>query len=243
MTEPVRQLFPVAEPSDPDSVQAAVLVLHGGRAQSLQPVRSRQLAVLRMVPFALRIAAAGQGRLAVQRLQFGVRGWNGAAMAPIADANWALAQLAERYPGRPIGLVGHSMGGRAVLRAAGHERVRSVVGLAPWLPPGEPVDQLAGRQVLLVHGDQDRMTSAAGTGRYADQLAAAGVAASLVTILGGGHAMLRRPGLWHNLTAGFLIGTLLPESELPDIELPVADGSTGPISMPELIRGTARVSV
>jgi predicted esterase len=248
MAEPQRQLFPVAEPSNPDSVRAAVLVLHGGRARSLQPVRSRQLAVLRMVPFARRIAAAGQGRLAVLRLRFGVRGWNGEAMSPIADASWALAQLADRYPGRPIGLVGHSMGGRAALRAAGHERVRSVVGLAPWLPPGEPTGQLAGRHVLLVHGDQDRMTAAAGTNQYADQLSAAGIAASLVTVRGDGHAMLRRPKLWHSLAAGFLVGTLLPEERLPEVELAAAGLSaaarpTGPVSMAELIGGAARVSV
>jgi predicted esterase len=241
-------LFPVAEPKNPDSVRAAVLVLHGGREQSMQPVRSRQLAVLRMVPVARRIAAAGQGRLAVLRLRFGVRGWNGEAMSPIADTSWALAQLTERYPGRPIGLVGHSMGGRTALRAAGHQQVRSVVGLAPWLPPGEPIDQVAGRQVLLVHGDQDRMTSAAGTGRYADRLAAAGIAASFVTVLGDGHPMLRRPKLWHALTAGFLVGTLLPDEGLAAIELPDAGLSdaaqlAGPLSLAELIRGAARVSV
>lgn len=248
MTQPQRQLFPVAEPKNSDSVRAAVLVLHGGRAQSLQPVRSNQLAVLRMVPIACRIAAAGRGQLAVLRLRFGVRGWNGETMSPIADANWALTQLTERYPDRPIGLVGHSMGGRTALRAAGHEQVRSVVGLAPWLPAAEPIDQLAGRHVLLAHGDQDRLTSAAASGRYADRLAAAGIAASFVTVLGDGHAMLRRPKLWHTLAAGFLVGTLLPDAALPDAVVAQAarlDAArpAGPVGMAELIRGAARISV
>ena len=236
MTEPRRLLIPVAEPSTADSVRAAVLVLHGGRDQSMQPVRASHLAVLRMVPVARRIAAAGSGRLAVLRLRFGVRGWNGEAMSPVLDARWALDQLAEHYPGRPIGLVGHSMGGRTALRAAGHEQVRSVVGLAPWLPAGEPISQLTGRQVLLAHGDHDRMTSAAATGRFAEQLQAAGIAASHVTVRGEGHAMLRRAGLWHDLTAGFLGGTLLSDGEQPERR-------HTPAYLRQVIGGTARLTV
>jgi predicted esterase len=229
-------LFAVAEPRNPGSVRAAVLVLHGGRESSMQPVRANQLAVLRMLPIARRIASVGRGRLAVLRLRFGVRGWNGATMSPIADTNWALAQLAERYPDRPIGLVGHSMGGRTALRAAGHQQVGSVVALAPWLPSGEPIDQLAGRHVLLAHGDQDRVTSAAGTSRYADQLAGAGIVASVVTVRGDGHAMLRRAALWHNLAAGFLAGTLLSGAKDSG-----ADQESG--YLPELIRGAVRITV
>ncbi|HEU5271317.1 MAG TPA: alpha/beta fold hydrolase [Jatrophihabitans sp.] len=232
MTEPRRQLITVAQPRAGNEVQAVALVLHGGRDRSMEPVRGNQLAVLRMVPFARRLAA--DGRLAVLRLRFGVRGWNGTMMSPVADASWALAQLAERYPDRPIGLVGHSMGGRTALRAAGHRQVRSVVGLAPWLPPGEPADQLAGRRVLLAHGDHDRMTSAAATGRFTEQLRAAGIAASYVTVRGEGHAMLRRAKLWHDLTAGFLLGTLLADA-----------GEPGPLSeyLQQAIHGTARVVV
>jgi len=235
MTEPRRQLITVAEPRTPDSVRAVALVLHGGRERSMEPVRGNQLAVLRMVPFARRLAA--DGRLAVLRLRFGVRGWNGTTMSPVADASWALAQLAERYPGRPIGLVGHSMGGRTALRAAGHRQVRSVVGLAPWLPAGEPIGQLAGRRVLLAHGDQDRMTSAAATGRFAEQLRAAGVTASFVTVRGDGHAMLRRARLWHDLAAGFLTGTLLSEDGLAAGELSTDELSTDELSAGGLSAG------
>ena len=219
-----------------------VLVLHGGRDRSLEPVRARQLAVLRMVPIARRIAAAGRGRLAVARLRFGVRGWNGEAMSPVADAGWALAQLAERYPGRPIGLVGHSMGGRTALRAAGQHQVRSVVGLAPWLPPGEPTSQLAGRQVLLAHGDRDRMTSAASTERFVGQLRATGIAASYVTVRGEGHTMLRRAGLWHELTAGFLVGTLLAAAD-PDPADMQSELQPTPNYLRDVINGAARITV
>ncbi|MEO6501693.1 MAG: alpha/beta fold hydrolase [Jatrophihabitantaceae bacterium] len=193
--------------------EAVVLVLHGGRELSADPVRARQLAVLRMIPFARRIARRGAGRVAVARLRYASRGWNATAgnPAPVADAEWALRQLTERFPGVPIALVGHSMGGRTALRIGGHPQVRAVVGLAPWLPAREPVSQLAGRRVLLMHGSADRMTSPAGTAAYAGRIEAAGAAVSLVSVHGEGHAMLRRAQLWHELTAQFTLGAVLED--------------------------------
>jgi pimeloyl-ACP methyl ester carboxylesterase len=193
----------------PDRPDALVLVLHGGRETSTAVTQAGQLAVLRMIPIGRRIASVGGGRLAVARLRFAVRGWNGRDQSPVADARWALDLLTTRYPNLPIGLVGHSMGGRTALRVGGYPGVRSVVGLAPWLPPGEPIDQLAGRQVLLVHGTADRMTSPRGSAAFAAALARSGTAAGLVEVTGGTHAMLRRPRLWHDLTARFLTRTLL----------------------------------
>lgn len=193
--------------------QAVVLVLHGGRESSTDPVRARQLAVLRMIPIAGRIARRGAGRVAVARLRYASRGWNavGGDPAPVADAEWALGQLTERFPGLPIGLVGHSMGARTALRVGGHPQVRGIVGLAPWLPAGEPVSQLAGRRVLLMHGSADRMTSPAATTAHAARIEAAGAAVSLVTVAGEGHAMLRRAQLWHELTAQFVLSTVLED--------------------------------
>jgi len=256
MTQPAPGLVDVAAPRQQAAVRAVALLLHGGRDRSMQPVRANQLAVLRMVPIARRIAAAGHGELAVVRLRFGVRGWNGAQMSPVRDANWAVEQLAERYPGRPIGLLGHSMGARTALRVAGQQGVRSVAGFAPWLPAHEPIDQLAGRQVLLAHGDRDRVTSAASTARYAEQLRAGGMAASFVSIRGDGHAMLRRAALWHDLAVGFLIGTLLPDllpELLPDLSPeplpdPLSDsaqsGRAGtPNYLRDVIRGVARITI
>jgi dienelactone hydrolase len=195
--------------------EAVVLVLHGGRELSSDPVQARQLAVLRMLPFARRIARRGAGRVVVARLRYAIRGWNAAdgSPAPVADAEWALGQLTERFPGLPIGLVGHSMGGRTALRVGGHPQVRGIVGLAPWLPAGEPVDQLAGRRVLLMHGTTDRMTSPAGTAAFATRIEAAGASVSLVSVYGEGHAMLRRAQLWHEMSAQFVLSTVLPDFE------------------------------
>jgi dienelactone hydrolase len=195
--------------------EAVVLVLHGGRELSTDPVRARQLAVLRMAPFARRIARRGGGRVAVARLRYASRGWNATlgSPAPVGDADWALRQLTERFPGLPIGLIGHSMGGRTALRVGGHPQVRGIAALAPWLPAREPVDQLAGRRVLLMHGSADRMTSPAGTEAFAGRLEAAGAAVSLVSVNGEGHAMLHRAQLWHELSSQFVLSTVLPDFE------------------------------
>jgi dienelactone hydrolase len=217
--------------------EAVVLVLHGGRELSTDPVRARQLAVLRMLPFARRLARRGGGRVAVARLRYASRGWNATlgSPAPVGDAEWALRQLTERFPGLPIGVVGHSMGGRVALRVGGHPQVPAIAALAPWLPAHEPVDQLAGRRVLLMHGSADRMTSPAGTETFAGRLEAAGATVSLVSVYGEGHAMLRRAPLWHELSAQFLLSALLPDFE------PVA-WPGGSDLLDQVVRGRVRLS-
>lgn len=197
--------------------RAVVLVLHGGRETSTAPVRANQLAVIRMLPFAAKVVQRGGDEVAVARLRYRVRGWNQAAATatgrapdPVRDAEWALDELGRRFPGCPIGLIGHSMGGRTALRVGGHESVTSIAALAPWLEGGDPIDQLAGRRVLLMHGRADRMTSPRRTASFADRLSQAGEPASLVLIDGEKHAMLGRPRLWHELAAQFVLAGVLP---------------------------------
>ncbi|MEU9376616.1 alpha/beta hydrolase [Streptomyces sp. NPDC048255] len=77
------------------------------------------------------------------------------------QAAWAVAEAVRRYGDVPVCLAGYGAGGLAALRAAGHEAVNSVVAMAPCLaeetgdPSPEPVKQLSGRQVLIVHGTND----------------------------------------------------------------------------------------
>lgn len=197
----------VDAPSGP--VRGVALVLHGGRSKGRTPVRANQLAVLRMLPFAkaLRSAGAADG-LAVARLRYVVRGWNGADQSPVPDSRWALDELATRFPGVPTALVGHSMGGRAALYVAGHPGVRAVVGLAPWIEAGDPVQQLAGRRLLILHGTRDRMTSAAASASYARAAETVAESVAFVSVTDERHAMLRRAPLWHDLAAGFVTGVL-----------------------------------
>ncbi|MEO9138762.1 MAG: alpha/beta fold hydrolase [Jatrophihabitans sp.] len=195
--------------AEPEHATAIALVLHGGRSKGTGRVRANQLAVLRMKPFATSLVRAGEAHgLVVARLRYRVRGWNGTDQSPVADTRWALDQLAQRFPDAPVALVGHSMGGRTAMYTADYPTVRTVVGLAPWLEPGDPSAPLAGRRVLVLHGDGDRMTSADESASYVRQAAAIAESVSYVSIHGERHAMLRRARLWHELSTGFVLATL-----------------------------------
>ena len=189
--------------------RAVVLVLHGGRATSVAPVRARNLTVLRMSPFAGALARAGRQRgLAVARLRYAVRGWNGERRSPLADVTTALDRIAETYPELPVALVGHSMGGRSAVHVAGHEAVRSVVALAPWIEPGDPVRQLRDRRLLVAHGTRDRTTSPRASAALVDAVQGLADSAAYVGIRRDGHPMLRRAGLWHDLATGYVLATM-----------------------------------
>lgn len=198
-----------------------MLVLHGGRERGFNRARANQLAVLRMVPIARAITQGAGRHLVVARLQNRVRGWNRPQLPAVEDAQWAIAQLRNRFgPDLPIALVGHSMGGRTAMRVAGTEGIRTIVGLAPWLPSGEPTGQLAGRRVLIVHGAQDRMTDPIESHKFAQSLQGVATQVSFVEVTGERHALLRRRAVVDALTAGFVQATLLdtgahtaPESE------------------------------
>jgi dienelactone hydrolase len=104
------------------------------------------------------------------------------------------------------------MGGRAALRAAGHPRVAGVLALAPWIPAGEPVEQLRGRAVLIVHGDADRMTDPALSLAYARRAQAEGFDVEYRRIPGGDHAMLHSAAAWHAVAADFVVRSVLARS-------------------------------
>jgi len=190
------------------AIRAVALVLHGGREVSVAPVTARQLALLRMVPIARHLASVGDDAgLGVWRLRFRYRGWN-IEEHPVADVRWGVQQLRELHGDLPIVLVGHSMGGRAALRAADEPGVVGVVGLAPWVEPEEPYKQVIGRRLLVVHGTRDRTTSAKNSKALVDAVRAdSTVDATFVHLRHGGHAMLRRAGVWNDLTADFVLQT------------------------------------
>lgn len=186
-----------------------VLLLHGGQARNLRPTRVWNGAVVRMIPFA-RTLARYDG-LVIARLRYRVRGWNGHEQSPVADARWALTELRAQYPEQPMALIGHSMGGRTALTIADEPRVRSVVALAPWIEQRDRIEPLAGRRLLIVHGDRDRITDPAASARFAER-AAAVAAVSYVRMAGTEHAMLRRARVWQDLAATFVAATVLNEA-------------------------------
>jgi pimeloyl-ACP methyl ester carboxylesterase len=197
-------------------VTGVVVVAHGGRSVSSAPTTSVQPAVLRMLPVAqaIRHALRGSGAV-VFRPRFDLRGWNGEQALPVADLSRILDDIGRRYGPVPVVLVGHSMGARAALRVAGHPAVAAVAGLAPWLPPGEPVSQLAGRRILLAHGNADRITRPQETWDYAER-ARSVAAVTAIEIRDGEHTMLRRAHLWHTVAAEFTRMALqLPARQSP----------------------------
>ena len=207
--------------------QAVVLLLHGGAPDSFASVPAYDPAFLRMLPFGRDVRRAGGGRIVVARLRYALHGWNGERESPLTDARWALDRVVERFGDLPIGLVGHSMGGRVALRVVQHQAasngarqgvdtrgehspgVRSVAALAPWLPYGEPIPVLGDRALLLAHGTADQTTDPARTTELAEKLTADGGDVELVKYPGAGHSMLFPARPWHNLVAGFMVRTLL----------------------------------
>jgi hypothetical protein len=149
---------------EPSAVSGVVLLLPGGdEVSGRRP--SPMVATASVRALGRRLARAGRDEgLVTHVVHYRYRGWNGSEATLAADAAWAADEVVRRYGDVPVCLAGIGMGGRAGLRAGGHEAVNSVLALAPWLPeedvaaPPEPVKQLVGRQVLIVHGTNDGRT-------------------------------------------------------------------------------------
>ena len=202
------RLIAVAEPR---RAEAVVLVLHGGASRRDDPrVSPTQLSVLRMIPIAQRVAKADRRRLAVYRLLNSTRGWD-TRHTPVDDVHWAIDQLRDGFGSDlPVGLVGHSLGGRAAILAADRPEVRSVVALNPWVYPTDGDIDLHGRRVLVVHGTDDRIAPADRSADAARRLART-ADVSYVRVAGGKHAMLRRGREFERLAADFAAATLLDD--------------------------------
>ena len=116
------------------------------------------------------------------------------------------------------------MGGRAVLQAADAPGIAGVLALAPWCPPSDPVDQLTGRQVVFVHGLDDRRIRPATSYQFALRTRAVTPAVCRFEVAHSGHDMVRRAHLWTLLTSSFVLGALgitaMPERIAATMALP-----------------------
>ncbi|MER7673050.1 alpha/beta hydrolase [Kitasatospora sp. NPDC096128] len=189
-------------------VSGVALLLPGGFIRSkLGPLRIAELGLQ-----GLAIELTDRGRphgVAVHLLRYRHSGWNGADADTAVDTRWALDELDRRYPGAPVVLIGNSLGGRAAFWCAGHPNVVGVAGIAPWLPTGDRVDQLAGRRVLIVHGTADHSAAnAAQSLEYA--LRARPVAPDLARyeVPGGSHYLVRQSADINALTTDFTLAAL-----------------------------------
>ncbi|MGW1776317.1 alpha/beta fold hydrolase [Streptomyces sp. NPDC002104] len=199
--DPAPALVPVFRHRLPRQSEAAVLLLHGGRADALQAPPRLNLPSLRMRPFASALLRETfDEAVLIAHVRYRHRGWNGAHAHPVADALRALDELRALAGPVPVVLVGHSMGGRAALRAAADPQVKGVVALAPWWPASESTGHLRGRTVIALHDEADRVTAAADTWACLTRARSAGARVEGIRMPRGGHSMLRDAGRWHRVT-------------------------------------------
>lgn len=158
-------------------------------------------------------AARDEG-LAAHAVHYRTRGWNGAEANLARDADWAVEEAVRRYGDVPVCLAGLDMGGRAALRAGGHEAVNSVLAIAPWLPeddvaaPPEPVKQLAGRHVLIVHGTNDQRTDPELSFRLAARAKKSNRHVCRFEVHSDGHGLHQHRDEVHALAEDFVMGVL-----------------------------------
>ncbi|MER6038154.1 MULTISPECIES: alpha/beta hydrolase [unclassified Streptomyces] len=215
---------------EPTAVSGAVLLLPGGEEISdRRPSPVWATAFVRSL--GRRFARAGREEgLAVHAVHYRYRGWNGAEAHLAADAEWAADEVVRRYGDVPVCLVGLDMGGRAALRAGGHEAVNSVVALAPWLPeedvaaPAEPVKQLVGRRVLIVHGTNDERTDPELSFRLAERAKKANRDVCRFEVHTDGHTLHQYRDEVRSLAVDFVMGALFGHP----VSRPVEDALAAP---------------
>lgn len=183
--------------SPPGATDLALLA-HGGYEHSRKNPGLWRAPILRMWPFAAALRTAVPSA-AVGLMRYRYRGWNDVG-DPALDLRAVLDELPSLI--QRVVLIGHSMGGRAVVAAGDHPRVAGVLGLAPWLPPKDPLTTLR-PPVMFAHGNDDTVTSPAETRAYANRLRAAGTPVTVVLLPGETHPMLHRPTDWNTLVTTF----------------------------------------
>ncbi|WP_437109519.1 serine aminopeptidase domain-containing protein [Streptomyces scopuliridis] len=206
-----------------------ILVLPEGEPVSAR--RPSPVAYARMVPLLRHLARVGAAEgLVAHVVHYGGRGWNGAQARLAADAEWAAEEVVRRYGDVPVCLAGHGMGGRAALHAAGHRAVNSVLAMAPWLPEDdraaepEPIKQLTGRQVLIMHGTTDARTDPELSYRLAERVKKVNRDTCRFEVHSDGHALRQHHQEVLALAADFVLGALLPRT----YSRPVADALAAP---------------
>ncbi|GHF12786.1 alpha/beta hydrolase [Streptomyces fumanus] len=216
--------------TEPSAVGGVVLLLPGGDEVS-ERRPSPLLATASVLALGRKLARAGRDEgLAAHVVHYRYRGWNGGAAHPARDAGWAADEVRRRYGDVPVCLAGLGMGGRAALRAAGHEAVTSVLAIAPWLPaedmaaPPEPVKQLAGRQVLIVHGTNDGRSDPELSFRLAARAKKANRDVCRFEVHSDGHGLRHYRDEVAALAADFVLGSLFGRA----FSRPVVDALAAP---------------
>ncbi|MEI4280040.1 alpha/beta hydrolase [Klenkia terrae] len=229
MTDPQLERHPVD-----GETRGVALFCHGGTAASQAPPKDRALSLVRMRAFErfVRDDLGGRG-VETALVRYRVAGWNGEAADAYQDVHWSIEALrADLGKDVPIVLVGHSMGGRAALKAGGDPQVTAVCALAPWTPPGEPVMQLRDQTVVILHGSGDRWVPAKLSADFAVRARRAGARVARFTTPGG-HSMLRGAHRWHGFARDVVLAGTGLEPMRADVanalQLPSPEGLAVPL--------------
>jgi hypothetical protein len=200
--------------TEPTAVSGVVLLLPGGEETSARRP-SPMLATASVRALGRRLTRAGRDDgLVVHVVHYRFRGWNGTQADQAQDASWAADEVVRRYGDVPVCLAGVDMGGRAALHSGGHTAVNSVLALSPWLPeedvaaPPEPVKQLVGRRVLMVHGTNDERTDPELSFRLAARAKKANRDVCRFEVHSDGHALHAFRDEVYSLAEDFVMGAL-----------------------------------
>ncbi len=193
---------------DVEDPRGLVLMLHGGKASGRQAVDGRSASWKRLAAMqrALTPRAHAAG-LSTWLLRYRERGWNDGS-APVEDARWALEEARRVTGAVPVVLLGHSMGARTAVHVADDDAVVGVVALAPWLPPGEPVEALRGKHLKAAHGRSDKITSLRQTRAYVERAQQVASSATVRDMGRVGHYMFRRVEDWNDVAVTACLGLL-----------------------------------
>ena len=220
---------PVGVSRSAAAVGGVALLLPDGEPVSGRRASARAHAAV--LPLGRELARAGRPEgLVAQVVRYRGRGWNGTDADLAADASWAVAEAVRRYGDVPVCLIGHGMGARAALRAAGHPAVGAVLALAPWLPEDdvaaepEPVRQLTGRRVLIVHGTNDARTDPELSFRLAERAKKTNRDTCRFEVHSDGHSLRQHRSEVSALATDFIRGSLFGRP----YARPVADALAAP---------------
>lgn len=189
-------------PVRPDGL---VLMLHGGKAKSLDPVGDKSASWRRAAWMMNQLAdQLNEAGVSIWLLRYRQRGWNdhvAGPPSPVPDARWALDEVRRELGSLPVVLLGHSMGARTAVAVADDDKVTGVVALAPWLPADEPNAALVGKHLAAAHGRTDKITSARQTREFVRRAGSVTSSAEFVDMGRAGHYMFRKISAWNEFAA------------------------------------------
>jgi pimeloyl-ACP methyl ester carboxylesterase len=182
-----------------------VILAHGGSVEADNPARDWHSGLLRVLQFGDVAVKAAPGS-AVGLLRYRVCGWNGASADPAQDVQRVIDAAPEQF--ERIVLIGHSMGGRAVLRASAHPRVGGVLALAPWVPADEPGLRPCDAPVVIATGTNDDTTPVGMARHFVRTSREGGSQLAYFEIPGAGHRLLLHADVVDRLIRSFLTHAL-----------------------------------